>query len=273
MPQHKIVEKQHITERPPSPSAMPAAEFRRREEKRRALFSQTWVQKVPRAFNDVPRFYRLGNAIASLGLWELWMWQFINTIKLRPEDKILDVCAGTNFIGIQILKKQPRALITAIDRSEAMQAWGRKDAVKLGFHIESVIRDVHELPFPDNCFDVVTINAASRHLQLDKVVPEIFRVLKPGGHFYHCDMLKPANNIIKRLYLRYLGMILRLTAMIVGASKDSRDCTTYFTEAIDNFYTAKELSGIMELVGFAPVVCKKSVWCGMVGFHDAQKPL
>ncbi len=173
--------------------AMTPEIFHQREQRRRSLFSHAWEEMIPKVFEDVPKYYRLANIVASFGLWELWVWQFVRTIKLEPGYKVLDVCAGTNDIGIRLLRKQPDISVTAIDRSKEMQEQGQRRARKYGVRIESVIHDVHELPFPDHSFDVVTLQAASRHLLLDKVLPEILRVLKPGGDFYHCDMLKPSN--------------------------------------------------------------------------------
>lgn len=247
--------------------------FKQREQCRLDLFLKVWTQMVPKVFEDVPQYYRPGNIVASLGLWELWVWQFIRTVKLKPNDKVLDVCAGTNFVGIRLLKKQPAISVTALDRSREMQEQGKRDAEKAGFHIDSVIHDAGQpFPFPDNTFDVITLQAASRHLQMDKVLPEIYRVLKPGGHFYHCDMLKPANPIVKWLYLRYLSVALPLTALLFGASKESRECGGYFVEAIHHFYTPEELSDILSLIGFTKVTCEKGIWGGMVGFHGAMKP-
>ena len=99
--------------------------FAQREERRLSLFSNTWTQMVPKVFEDVPRYYRPGNIVASLGLWELWVWQFVRTVKLSPQDKVLDVCAGTNSVGIRLLKKQADIAVTAIDRSKEMQEQGQ----------------------------------------------------------------------------------------------------------------------------------------------------
>lgn len=250
--------------------AMTLESFARREKHRHALFSHTWGELIPKVFEDVPRYYRSGNIVASFGLWELWVWQFVRTIKLKPGSKVLDVCAGTNDIGIRLLRKQPDISVTAIDRSKEMQEEGRNRAKKYGVRIESVIHDVHELPFPNKSFDVVTLQAASRHLQLDKVLPEILRVLKPGGYFYHCDMLKPSNRVVEWFYLRFLRLSVAWTAWIFGSTEASRRCQNYFKDAITNFYTPEELSEVFRLVGFASVTCDKSIWGGMVGYHQSQ---
>jgi demethylmenaquinone methyltransferase/2-methoxy-6-polyprenyl-1,4-benzoquinol methylase len=250
---------------------MTPARFDQRETSRRSLFSHTWRELIPKVFEDVPKYYRPGNIVASLGLWELWVWQFVRTIELKPGYKALDVCAGTNDVGIRLLRKQPDISVTAIDRSKEMQEEGQNRARKYGVRIDSVIHDVHELPFPDKSFDVVTLQAASRHLQLDKVLPEILRVLKPGGNFYHCDMLKPSTRIVEWFYVRFLRLSVAWTALVFGSTEASRGCGDYFKDAIANFYTPEELSEVFRLVGFIDVVCKKSIWGGMVGYHKSQR--
>lgn len=246
--------------------------FEQRERHRRSMFAGVWGELIPKVFEDVPKYYRSGNIVASLGLWELWVWQFVRTIELRPQDSVLDVCAGTNDIGIRLLKKQPDISVTAIDRSREMQETGQQRAANHKVHIHSIIQDVHILPFADDSFDVVTLQAASRHLQLDKVLPEILRVLKPGGCFYHCDMLKPNHWLIEWFYLNFLRVSVAFTSLIFGSTEASRNCRAYFKEAIRHFYTPEELSAVFRLVGFEDVVCKKSLWGGMVGFHRSRKP-
>ena len=44
------------------------------------------------------------------------------------------------------------------------------------------------------------------HLRVVDVFSEIRRVLRPGGAFYHCDMLKPANPVVASLYGLYLNI-------------------------------------------------------------------
>jgi demethylmenaquinone methyltransferase/2-methoxy-6-polyprenyl-1,4-benzoquinol methylase len=152
-----------------------------------------------------------------------------------------------------------------------MQEEGQRRAKANGVTITSVVRDVHTLDFPDSSFDVITLQAASRHLQLDVVLPEILRVLKPGGTFYHCDMLKPASPLVEWLYLRFLRVSVFVTSLIFGSTDTSRLCVGYFADAIHNFYTPSELADVLRLVGFTNVRCKTSIWAGMVGFHAAQK--
>jgi len=58
----------------------------------------------------------------------------------------------------------------------------------------------------------------------------------------------------------------------MGRCEES-SCEGYFVDAIRHFYTPEELSGVLNLIGFTQVTCRKSIWGGMVGFHSAQKSL
>ena len=256
-----------------NPSATMTLEvFQHREHKRRTLFGEIWSVAIPDVFRDVPRYYRLGNIVASMGLWELWAAQFVGLIDVVQGGKVLDVCAGTNDVGIRLLRRRPDLAVTAIDRSREMQEEGQRRARKYGVRIDNLIDDVHSLPFPDASFDAVTLQAASRHLQMDKVLPEILRVLKPGGTFYHCDMLKPDSRIIEELYLSFLHVSVSITSALFASSPVSRQCRDYFKHAIAHFYTAEELTEVLGLVGFTDVRCEKSLWKGMVAFHAARRP-
>jgi demethylmenaquinone methyltransferase/2-methoxy-6-polyprenyl-1,4-benzoquinol methylase len=242
-----------------------------REIAREERFNAVWTQELNDVFADVAPYYDRANYIASLGLWGWFLRQFMNTVDIRPGERVLDVCAGTNAIGIALLRREPTLEVHAIDRSAAMQEVGTRNAEALGMRIRSVIDDVHTLPYPDDTFDVVTLQFASRHLRIRRVAAEIRRVLKPGGRFYHCDMLRPGNRVVERLYYTYLRFCLWFTGFLFRSGPAALNCKKYFIQALQMFYTPQELSDMLEDVGFRDVTAK-TVFSGMLGFHRAVKP-
>jgi len=242
-----------------------------REIAREERFSVVWTQELNDVFADVAPYYDRANHIASLGLWGWFLRKFMDTVDIRPGERVLDVCAGTNAIGIALLKREPTLEVHAIDRSAAMQEVGRRSAETQGFRIRSVIDDVHTLPYPDNSFDVATLQFASRHLRIRRVASEIRRVLKPGGRFYHCDMLRPGNRTVEQLYYAYLRFCLGFTGFVFRSGPAALNCKDYFIQALQMFYSAQELSDMLEDVGFRDVTAK-TVFAGMLGFHRAVKP-
>ncbi len=247
-----------------------AIQFASREDDREREFKQIWTQELDKVFADVARYYDRANDIASLGLLNWIRKKFLSTIELQSKQKVLDVCAGTNVVGISLLHRQPDVKVSAMDRSQAMQEVGRKQAEEQGFHIESMIGDVHRLPFPDNHFDVVTLQYASRHLRIMDVAREIERVLKPGGHFYHCDMLRPGNKVVEWIYYTYLWATLRFTSWLFDSCSAALDCQNYFITSLRMFYSANEFSQLLRHLGYQEV-SSKTLLGGMVGFHKAVK--
>ena len=249
---------------PPPPLAL-------RESIREERFNEVWSRQLNAVFADVAPYYDRANQVASLGLWNWFRDGFLDTIDVRPGYRVLDVCAGTNAIGIGLLEREPRLDVHAIDRSEAMQRVGRQRARAQGFHIDSVLGDVHHLPFPDNHFDIVTLQFASRHLRVKRVFTEILRVLKPGGRFHHCDMLRPANPLVETMYYTYLRFCLSFTAVVFNSGPAALNCRDYFIDALQMFYSPQELSTLLRELGYK-YVRVSTVFAGMLAFHTAVKP-
>jgi SAM-dependent methyltransferase len=65
--------------------------------------------------------------------------------------------------------------------------------------------DVEALPFASGTFDAVVGNAVLHHLRLDLAVPEMMRVLKPGGRFCFAEpnMLNP--QVFLERNVRWIG--------------------------------------------------------------------
>jgi len=242
-----------------------------REAVRERRFSHVWTGELDKIFADVAPYYDGANQVASLGLWNWFLRGFLETMEARAGERVLDICAGTNAVGIALLGREPGLEVHAIDRSVDMQAVGRRRAQAKGLRIHSVIGDVHGLPFPDDHFDIATLQWASRHLRVRQVFGEIHRVLKPGGRFYHCDMLRPANRVVEKLYHGYLRGCLAITGFLFGSGPAALNCKKYFIETLGMFYSAEELSIVMRELGYEDVEFK-TVLAGMVGFHRGTKP-
>ena len=79
--------------------------FSTRENNREQQFKQVWGEELDDVFSDVARYYDRANHVASLGLWNWFRNRFISTIDVQSGQKVLDVCAGTNAIGIALAEK------------------------------------------------------------------------------------------------------------------------------------------------------------------------
>ncbi|MGO9772289.1 MAG: class I SAM-dependent methyltransferase [Roseiarcus sp.] len=248
--------------------------FWKKEDLRARLFSDTWRDLIPEVFRDVPAYYDKGNAVASLGNCSRWSNRFVAAIhaRLPPGSKVLDVCSGTHDIPLRLLAKDPTLEIHTVDGSPHMTAEGQRRAGERNLTIHAQVCDAHALPFPDESFDAVTLQFASRHLEIIRAFEEIHRVLKPGGIFCHNDMLRPASRIIEKPYLVYLNFSVWFTAKLFGSSRESMKCVGYFADAIHHFYTPSEMTELLKQVGFDDVD-NQSFLTGVLSYHISHKPL
>ncbi len=184
---------------------------------------------------------------------------------------MLDVCSGTHDIPLRLFAADPTLRVHAVDRSEHMTAEGQRRARKRNLMIYAGICDAHSLPFADNFFDVVTLQFASRHLEIIRAFKEIYRVLKPGGIFCHNDMLRPASKVVEIPYLVYLRFSVWFTAMLFGSSAESKKCVGYFADSIRHFYTPRELEVLLGEIGFTSIESCDFL-TGVLTYHILRKP-
>ncbi len=89
----------------------------------------------------------------------------------------LDLCCGKGINSL-LLKIKENSKYTGIDFIEENCHSTRKLSKS-----KVICADAHELPFKENLFDTVTLSAAIYYLDRDKLLPEIYRVLKKDGLF------------------------------------------------------------------------------------------
>ena len=85
-------------------------------------------------------------------------------------------------------------------------------------------------------------------------------------------MLRPTSRVVEEPYLVYLRFSVWLTAKLVGSSPESMKCIGYFANVIRHFYTPRELSELLEEVGFVGTE-SRSFLTGVLCYHISRKPL
>jgi SAM-dependent methyltransferase len=109
---------------------------------------------------------------------------------LRDGAHILDIGCGAAAYTIPFARRTARATVVAMDVAPPLLARAR-DAVPQ--NVRLVAANVEGLPFADRAFDAVIGNAVLHHLRLERAIPEVLRVLRPGGRFCFAEpnMLNP----------------------------------------------------------------------------------
>lgn len=108
---------------------------------------------------------------------------------LRPDLAVLEIGCGAGYFTKVLAESGAR--ITAIDISPDLLKVARRAAPSANVTFQ--LENAYAMSFPDNSFDLVAGISVLHHLDIEKGLAEVFRVLKPGGGIFFTEpnMLNP----------------------------------------------------------------------------------
>jgi SAM-dependent methyltransferase len=132
------------------------------------------------------------------GKFEVWV-RLLTGMDLRGDERVLDLGCGRGAVLLTAAKLVPRGSAVGVDiwradqTGNSMQAtWANADAEGVTDRVELQTRDMTDLAFHDECFDLVVSNLAIHNLPSNdarcSAIDEAVRVLRPGGHVVITDL-------------------------------------------------------------------------------------
>lgn len=147
----------------------------------------------------------------------IWNTYFIKSIKratrlanIQKPSKVLDLGCGTGNLSIMLAINPLIKEIVGIDISQKMISQAKLKQRNLGVSekVKFLVGNSNNLNFTDNYFNYVfCLNSFHHYSNQNKVLREVFRVLKKGGRLILLDPFR--DNILREIWTIFLKKIFK----------------------------------------------------------------
>ncbi len=163
---------------------------------------------IRRMFDRLVPVYELLNHLLSLNIDRYWRFR----ASRWGNGRVLDLCTGSGEMGQALKRVSPHGIV-GLDFSASMLQTA-KARRRLRWLIQA---DAEVLPFRSQTFDTVTCAFGLRNLRHPvRCFQEVYRILKPGGHFVILEMALP-HVPFRWVYAVYLTQILPKVGGLVAS--------------------------------------------------------
>ena len=151
---------------------------------------------------------RHGRFLAKHGAGEIWNWEspagklrWARRVKmlsshLKPGMTVLELGCGAGYFTQELARSG--ADIVAIDVSPELLEMARANCSAPNVHFQ--IENAYELSYGDAVFDSVVGSSVLHHLEIERALRDIYRVLKPDGYhlFYRAEHAQSSDRSTKK---------------------------------------------------------------------------
>lgn len=210
----------------------------------------------------------------SLGIHRLWKSRMAGRIAREQGRHLLDLASGTGDIPLRLLRTLgPSASdwqIRVSDISPEMLRIARTRLDQAGSLIRIETQDAERIDAQDGSIDIVSMSFGLKIVDRSRVLPEVFRVLRPGGVFLCLEASRIVVPGLHPLYLAYMNTCMPLIGRL--ATGGDASAYAYLLKGVHDFPNQRGLERELERHGFQDITFE-SLSLGIVALHRAVKPI
>jgi len=210
-------------------------------------------EEVRRMFASIVGRYDLLNRLLSLRRDVYWRRFAVALGQIPRGGDVLDLCAGTGDVALEIVRQGSGARVIAVDNCEPMLIRGLHKAKRANAadQIRFAVAPAEELPFADATFDRAFVAFGVRNIaDRRRGLREMARVLRPDGRAIILEFSTPSSPLFGSLYRFYSH---RMLPWIGGLLSGNRAAYEYLPASVDGFPSPEGLQALMEDAGFIDV--------------------
>jgi demethylmenaquinone methyltransferase/2-methoxy-6-polyprenyl-1,4-benzoquinol methylase len=225
------------------------------------------TRRVGAVFSSVARRYDIMNDLMSGGMHRLWKDRFVNRVKPRSGEDILDMAGGTGDVAFRMAQRGAR--VTVADINADMLKVGEERADDRGLKgLTWKVENAEALSFADASFDAYTIVFGIRNVtDIPAALLEAHRVLKRGGRFFCMEFSSSDWPGFSNLYDAWSTNVI---PRIGKAVADDEESYRYLIESIRRFPRPNAFKAMVADAGFVRPSADPMLG-GLVTIHSGWK--
>ncbi|MBN2778702.1 MAG: bifunctional demethylmenaquinone methyltransferase/2-methoxy-6-polyprenyl-1,4-benzoquinol methylase UbiE, partial [Bacteroidales bacterium] len=204
------------------------------------MHKETEISKkdTPAMFDNIAETYDKLNHILSFGLDRVWRRKFVQKLKFREYETIVDIACGTGDLLVELQNLNAKKHF-AIDPAENMLEIAK---TKLP-NVEFIVSTAENIPLQENSCNLITVSFGIRNFSsLIESFNEFYRILKPNGIVSIMEFSQPKFFLFKWGFIIYLKLFLPIIGKMVSKDKSAYK---YLQSSIFDF--AKNIDVFKEL--------------------------
>jgi demethylmenaquinone methyltransferase/2-methoxy-6-polyprenyl-1,4-benzoquinol methylase len=232
--------------------------------------NRTREETICNLFSQIADRYEIINSLISFNQHLKWVRFAISKMDLKSGQNALDVCCGTGVLAREMAKKiGSQGQVTGLDFCEDMLKIAKSKIQKGQSPPLRLIKgNAMSLPFSADEFDRAAIGFALRNVaSVEKVLSEMYRVIKPGGIVVALDMARPATPLLRNVFSLYLNYLVTFIGRIGTGSSGSYD---WLAESLNDYPSPLQIRDKFFVAGFSQVTVYYLAF-GVITVHVGKK--
>jgi demethylmenaquinone methyltransferase/2-methoxy-6-polyprenyl-1,4-benzoquinol methylase len=225
------------------------------------------TRRVGEVFSSVARRYDMMNDLMSGGLHRVWKDRFVNRVKPRPGEEILDMAGGTGDVAFRMARRG--AKVTVADINSDMLEVGKERAAERSIEgLSWRVENAEAQSFSDASFEAYTIVFGIRNVtNIPAALEEANRILKRGGRFYCMEFSSSDWPGFAQVYEAWASNVIPRIGKAVANDEESY---RYLIESIRRFPRPNVFREMVAKAGFVRAAAEPMLG-GLVTIHSGWK--